>query len=68
MDQIKWLDIGILYVYASNLVGERCAMWNEVSQFPLLDRRWIMMGDCNVVENPLDRSTSSSSHLMGLKK
>lgn len=25
-----------------------------------------MMGDCNVVENPLDRSTSSSSH--GFKK
>lgn len=52
----------------SNLVGERCAMWIEVLQLLPLDCRWIMSRDFNMVESPLDMSSSSCSQLMGLRE
>lgn len=75
-NRIQWIrfkgleggHLGILNVYASNMVGERCAMWNEVFQFLPTDCRWIMTSDLNMVKSPLDRSTSTCSHLLGLKE
>ena len=69
--RFKGLDgghLGILNVYASNSFGERCVMWNEVFQFIPTYCRWIMTSDFNMVDNPLDRSSSSCSRLMGLKE
>ena len=43
-------------------------MWNEVFQFLPMDCRWIMIGDFNMVESPLDRSISACSCLMRLKE
>lgn len=37
-------------------VGERCAMWNEVFQSLLMDHRWMVIGDFNMVESSLERS------------
>lgn len=48
-------NLGILNVYASNLDGERCAMWIEVLQLLPLDCRWIMSRDFIIVESPLDK-------------
>jgi hypothetical protein len=47
---------GILNVYASNMVGERCAICNDVFQFLLMDCRWITTSDFNMVDNSLDKS------------
>ena len=41
---------------------------NEMFQSLPVDCHWIMTGDFNMVENPLDRSTLSCSQLMGLKE
>lgn len=61
-NKVQWITskglegghIGILNVYASNTVGERCAMWNDVFQFLLMDCKWIMTSDFNMVDNSLD--------------
>lgn len=76
VNKVQWIKfnglegrhVGIVNVYASNLVGERCAMWNETLQSLLIDCRWIMTGDFIVVDDPLDRSTSSCSRLMGIRE
>ena len=48
--------------------NEECTMWNEIFQFLLMVCRWIMIGDLNMIESPLDGFMSSCSHLMGWKK
>ena len=55
-------------MFGSNLARERCAMWIEVLQLLPLDCRWIMSRDFNMVERPLDMSSSSCSQLMGLRE
>lgn len=60
--------LGVFHVHASNMIGERCAMWNENLQLLLTDCRWITIGDFNMVESPLNRSTWSYSRLMSLKE
>lgn len=75
-DRVQWIrfkgleggHIGILDIYASNLASERGATWNEMSQSLLVDCRWIITGDFNLMENPLDRSTSLCNRFMGLKE
>lgn len=60
--------LGILNIYAYNMVGERCTMWNEVFQSLPIECRWIMTRDFNMVESPLNISTTPCSWLMGLKE
>lgn len=60
--------LGILNVYALNMVGERYVMWYEVIQSLPMDCKWIMTGDFNMVKIPLNRSMSSCSRLMGLRR
>ena len=71
MNRFKWLQgkhLGILIIYASNIVGERCAMWNIIIQFLPTNCRWIMTHDFNMGEISIDTFTSSCSHLMRLKE
>lgn len=60
--------LGILNVYALNMVGEKYVMWYEVIQSLPMDCKWIMTGDFSMVENILNRSMSSCSQLMGLRE
>ena len=52
---LKGGHLGILNVYASNMVGERCAMWNDIFQFLLMNCRWITTSNFNMVDNSLDK-------------
>ena len=60
--------LGFLMYMLRNMVGVRSAIWNEVLRLLLTHCRWIVYGDFNMVESPLDRSTLSYSWLLGLKE
>lgn len=61
-------DISILNVYAPNSPSERRGLWDELATVLPQDCRWILAGDWNVVENPVDKSNVDGRILSGAEK
>ena len=58
----------ILNFYASNMVNERIAMWQEFLHHLPTNCKWITTGDFNMMESSLDRSTPPCSNFMRLNE
>lgn len=61
---------GILCIYAPsrNAVGERTKLWKELTDSLDKETQWIMMGDFNMIESPLDHIKGRPHVINGKEK
>jgi exonuclease III len=57
---------GILNIYAPNQSSKRAIFWDNLEQaLPSTIEHWIMGGDFNMIEEPIDREGGSLSTIQG---
>lgn len=67
LSDVQGTDVAILNVYASNSIGERCQLWQELIDTLPVDCKWILAGDWNFVSNQRDKTNECGRLVSGVE-
>ena len=67
LNDVQGTDVAILNVYASNSIGERYQLWQELIDTLPTDCKWILAGDWNFVSNQRDKTSECRRLVSGVE-